>query len=43
MQQMPGGKRKLEQEGRVFNDDWKLNYFVKLPPNRLSITKFLLP
>ena len=34
---MPGGKRKLEQEGRVFNDDWKLRYFVKLHANNQAI------
>ena len=34
---MPGGERKLEQEGRVFNDDWKLRYFVKLHANNQAI------
>ena len=34
---MPGGRRKLEQEGRVFNDDWKLKYFVKLHANNQAI------
>ena len=30
-------KRKLEQEGKVFNQDWKLNYFTKPHKNNQAI------
>mgnify|MGYP001800425316 CR=1 FL=1 len=40
---MPGGKKKLKQEGRVIDDDWKLKYFVKLPPSRPPSNKFPQP
>lgn len=30
-------KRKLEQEGRVFNHEWKVKYFVKLHKNNQAI------